>query len=125
MALELPPGQLSKRASASRSVDAGARQARGGIKSHPLTAPSSAAQDSVSLRREERPRAVLLLELELGLLAGASEGFHTACAEGTCQGPVSCTWPSRHGEREPALVSFMLWPVFSRPGFGFEVFSLV
>lgn len=46
-----------------------------------LTAPSSAAQDSVSLRREERPRTVLLLELGSGSLAGASEGFHTACSQ--------------------------------------------
>ena len=125
MALELTPGQLSKRVRASRSVDIGARRARGGMKSHPLAAPSSAAQHSVSLRREEQPRAVLLPELELGPLAGASEGLHAACAEGTCQGPVSCTWPLGHGERDPALICLMLWPVFSGPGFGFEVFSLV
>lgn len=125
MALELTPGQLSKRVKASRSVDIRAHWARRGMKSHPFAAPSSAAQDSVSLLGKEQPRAVLLPELELGPLAGASEGLHAACAEGTCQGPVSCTWPLGHGEREPALVCLMLWPVFSRPGFGFEVFSLV
>ena len=104
-------------------MDLGARQARGGIKSHPLAAPSSASQDTVGLCGEEKPRAVLLLGLEL--LAGATEGLHTACAEGMCQGPVSRTRPSGHEERELALVCLMLWPVFSRLGFGFEVFPLV
>ncbi|MXQ96618.1 hypothetical protein E5288_WYG022016 [Bos mutus] len=48
------------------------------MKSHPFAAPSSAAQDSVSLLGKEQPRAVLLPELELGPLAGASEGLQAA-----------------------------------------------
>lgn len=99
MALELTPGQLSKRVKASRSVDIRAHRARRGMKSHPFAAPSSAAQDSISLLGEEQPRAVLLPELELGPLAGASEGLHAACAEGTCQFPAHGLWGMGRGSQ--------------------------
>ena len=42
-----------------------------------------------------------------------------------CQRPVSCVEPLGHSGEEACFGLSVLWPVFSRPGFGFEVFSLL